>query len=91
MKVFPIGCLGGVPYVKTLKAMFPETPLAPAGGVVIDEIASYLEAGAAFVGIGRALIDTRALCTGDKDAIIDAAASALDQAAGARPQRARKR
>ena len=91
VKVFPIGSLGGVPYVKTLKAMFPDTRLAPAGGILIDDIASYLEAGAAFVGVGRELIDTRALCTGDKDAIIDAAASALDQAAGARPQPSGKR
>ena len=91
VKVFPIDSLGGVPYVKTLKAMFPDTPLAPAGGIVIDQIASYLEAGAAFVGVGRELIDTRALCTGDKDAIIDAAASALDQAASARTLRHRNR
>ena len=83
VKVFPAGGLGGVRYVKTLKAMFPDTPLAPAGGIAIEEIASYLRAGAAFVGVGRELTDTRALCTGDKDTIIDAAASALDQAARA--------
>lgn len=57
----------------------------------IDEIASYLEAGAAFVGVGRELIDTRALCSGDKDAIIDAAANVLEQAASVRaPPRDRK-
>ena len=79
VKIFPVSSLGGVPYVKILKAMFPGTPLAPAGGIEIDEIASYLRAGAAFVGVGRGLADTKALCTGDKDAIIDAAANALDQ------------
>ena len=84
VKVFPIASMGGVRYVKTLKAMFPDTPLAPAGGIEIDKIASYLKAGAAFVGVGRELTGTRALCTGDKDAIIDAAASALDAAARAR-------
>ena len=91
VKIFP-GSLGGVPYVKILKAMFPGTPLAPAGGIEIDDIASYLRAGAAFVGVGRGLTDTKTLCTGDKDAIIDAAANALDQAAGARALlRSRKR
>jgi len=92
VKIFPVGSLGGVPYVKILKAMFPDTHLAPAGGIEIDEIASYLKAGAAFVGVGRELTDTKALCTGDKDAIIDAAATALDQAARARSQhRGRRR
>ena len=91
VKVFPVGSLGGAPYVKILKAMFPDVPLAPAGGIEIDEIASYLEAGAAFVGVGRELTDTRALCSGDKDAIIDAAANALEQAASVRtPPRNRK-
>ena len=84
VKIFPVGTLGGVPYLKTLKTMFPDTPLAPAGGIALDEIAAYLRAGAAFVGVGRELTDTRALCTGDKDTIIDAAASALEQAASAR-------
>lgn len=92
VKVFPVNSLGGVSYVKILKATFPDTPLAPAGGIEIDEIASYLRAGAAFVSVGRELTDTKALCAGDKDAIIDAAANALDQAAKARtPPRNRKR
>ena len=91
VKVFPVSSLGGVPYVKTLKAMFPDTPLAPAGGIDIADIASYLRAGAAFVSVGRELTDTRALCTGDKDTIIDAAASALDQAAIARAPRSNRK
>ena len=91
VKVFPVSSLGGVPYVKTLKTMFPDTPLAPAGGIDLDDIASYLRAGAAFVSVGRELTDTRALCTGDKDTIIDAAASALDQAAIARTPRSNRK
>ena len=81
VKIFPIGNLGGVAYVKSLKAMFPDARLAPAGGIRIDDIGPYLRAGAAFVGVGRGLTDTKALCSGDKDAIIDAAANALDQVA----------
>ena len=72
--------------------MFPDTPIAPVGGIVIDDIALYLKAGAAFVGLGRGLADTTALCTGDKDAIIDAAANALEQVAKVKaPARRRKR
>lgn len=92
VKVFPVDCLGGARYVKTLNAVFPDVPLAPAGGIEIDEIAPYLKAGAAFVGIGRRLVDAKALCSGDKDAIIDAAANALEQVASARaPLRNRRR
>ena len=92
VKIIPIRSLGGVHYVKILKAMFPDTPLAPAGGIELEHIASYLRAGAAFVSVGRELIDTKALCAGDKDTIIDAAANALDQAARAKkPPRTRKR
>lgn len=91
VNVFPVSNLGGAAYVKSLKAMFPDTPLAPAGGIAIDDIASYLRVGAAFVGVGRGLADTRALCSGDKDAIIDAAATALDQVASVKaPARNRR-
>ena len=86
VKIFPAGSLGGVRYVQTLKAMFPNTHLVPAGGIEIDEIASYLNAGAAFVRVGRELTDTKALCAGGKDAIIDAAATVLDQAVSARAE-----
>ena len=82
--VFPAGSLGGVPYLKTLKAMFPDAPLVPAGGVEIDDVAPYLKAGAGFVGVGGRLVDTKALCSGDKDAIIEAAANALEQAQSVR-------
>ena len=84
VKIFPISSLGGVSYVKILKAMFPDTPLAPVGGIEIGDIASYLRAGAAFVGVGRKLTDRKALCSGDKDVIIDTAANALAQAARAK-------
>ena len=82
--VFPAGSLGGVPYLKTLKTVFPDVPLVPAGGVEIDDVAPYLKAGAGFVGVGSRLADAKALCSGDKDAIIDAAASALEQAQSVR-------
>ena len=86
--IFPAGCLGGVPYLKTLKAAFPDTLLVPAGRVEIGDVAPYLKAGAGFVGVGSRLVDAKALCSGDKDAIIDAAANALEQAQSVRePQR----
>ena len=89
--VFPAGSLGGVPYFKALKAVFPDVPLVPTGGIEIGHVARYLRAGAAFVGVGSGLVDTKALCLGDKDAIIDAAANALDQVEKVKAPPKRKR
>ena len=88
--IFPISSLGGVLHLKSLKAVFPHTPLVPAGGIGVDDITPYLKAGAAFVSVGNGLVDTKALYSGDKDAIIDAAASALEQVAGVRVPSHRK-
>lgn len=82
--IFPIGSLGGVLHLRALKAVFPDTPLVPAGGIGLEDITSYLKAGAAFVSVGNGIVDMKALCMGDKDAMIDTAASALEQVAGAR-------
>lgn len=92
VRIFPACTLGGAPYIKTLAAAFPNAQIAPARGIGVDDIAEYLKAGAAFVGVGRKLVDAKSLCSGDKDAIIDTAANALDQVAAVRSQsRARKR
>ena len=84
VKVFPAGPLGGAPFIKTISAVFPNAPLSADGEIEVDDIARYLKAGSAFVCVGRKLLDAKALCSGDKDAIIDTAASALDQVATVR-------
>ena len=86
VKVFPVGTLGGAPYMKTLSAVFPGAPLAADGGIEVDDISQYLKVGSAFVCVGRRLLDAKALCSGDKDAIIDNAACALDQVTAVRAQ-----
>ena len=92
VKVFPVGPLGGAPFIKTMAAVFPDAPLAADGGIEVDDISRYLKAGSAFVCVGRKLLEAKALCCGDKDAIIDNAASALDQVTAVRAQpRGKKR
>ena len=86
VKVFPAGTLGGAAFIKTMAAVFPGVPLAADGGIGVDDVSQYLKAGSAFVCVGRKLLDAKALCSGDKDAIIDNAASALDQVTAARAQ-----
>lgn len=84
VKIFPISSLGGAAHVKALKAVFPDLLLAPTGGIGVSEIAAYLRAGAAFVGVGGKLVDVAALEGGDRDAVTTAARDALAQVAAAR-------
>ena len=55
-KLFPAH-LGGVTYLKTLKAILPGARIMPTGGIAIGDVASWLQAGAAAVGIGSDLVN----------------------------------
>lgn len=68
VKVFPAKAGGGPGYIMALRDVFPNIPLVPTGGVNIDNIAAYLRAGAAFVGIGGNLFHVEALARGELDA-----------------------
>ncbi len=84
VKVFPVSSLGGAAHVKALKAVFPDVALVPTGGIDVAEIARYLRAGAAFVGVGGRLVDVAALQRGDRAALVASAREALAQVASAR-------
>ena len=83
VKVFPVSSLGGAAHVKALKAVFPGVLLAPTGGIAVEEIGAYLQAGSAFVGVGGKLVDVAALQRGDRETITAAAREALAQVARA--------
>ena len=51
VKVFPISQLGPG-YIQSIKAPFPQIKLMPTGGVGLEDIKSYKEAGASAFGIG---------------------------------------
>jgi 2-dehydro-3-deoxyphosphogluconate aldolase/(4S)-4-hydroxy-2-oxoglutarate aldolase len=53
LKLFPAG---GPSYLRVLRGPFPTTPLVPTGGIRLDEIQPYLEAGATAVGLGSELV-----------------------------------
>ena len=55
MKLFPASC-GGPSYLRALRGPFPTTPLVPTGGVRIDEIVAYFDAGATVVALGSELV-----------------------------------
>jgi 2-dehydro-3-deoxyphosphogluconate aldolase/(4S)-4-hydroxy-2-oxoglutarate aldolase len=56
VKVFPASSMGGPVHLKALKEVFPEIALVPTGGVNLENLADYVRAGAAFVGVGGDLI-----------------------------------
>ena len=54
VKLFP-GSLGGPSYLKALRGPFPDMKFLPTGGVSLDNIKDWFEAGALAVGVGSTL------------------------------------
>lgn len=64
VKVFPAD-IGGPAYLKTLHGPLPQVRLLPTGGVNLGTIADFLKAGACAVGLGGALVELKAVESGD--------------------------
>jgi 2-dehydro-3-deoxyphosphogluconate aldolase/(4S)-4-hydroxy-2-oxoglutarate aldolase len=82
VKVFPVSAVGGPAYVKAVRAPLPEVPLVPTGGVGIDDIGDYLDAGAAAVGLGSPLLGDAGDPGGDLAALAARARRAVATATG---------
>jgi 2-dehydro-3-deoxyphosphogluconate aldolase/(4S)-4-hydroxy-2-oxoglutarate aldolase len=76
VKIFPASSAGGPGHIRALASVFPNVAFCPTGGVEPGNLAAYLAAGAAFVGMGGALVDEKRIAAGDRDAI-QAAAKAI--------------
>lgn len=64
IKVFPAD-VGGPNYLKAIHGPLPQVKLLPTGGVDLNTIHSFMQAGACAVGLGSALVEKKALETGD--------------------------
>ncbi len=53
IKIYPITAMGGAMYVEDLLRPMPFLNIMPLGNVKLDEVTSYIKAGASVVGIGR--------------------------------------
>jgi 2-dehydro-3-deoxyphosphogluconate aldolase/(4S)-4-hydroxy-2-oxoglutarate aldolase len=73
VKVFPASSVGGPAHIRALRSVFPSVAFCPTGGVEPGNVAAYLSAGAAFVGMGGALVDEKRIAAGDRAAIQAAA------------------
>jgi len=77
VKIFPASSAGGPAHIKALRSVLPEVMLCPTGGIAPGDVRAYLAAGAAFVGMGGALVDEKRLAAGDRAAIEGAAREVL--------------
>jgi 2-dehydro-3-deoxyphosphogluconate aldolase / (4S)-4-hydroxy-2-oxoglutarate aldolase len=55
VKVFPVQCVGGINYIKSLQGPLSHIPLIPTGGINIQNAKDFLDAGAIAVGLGGEL------------------------------------
>jgi 2-dehydro-3-deoxyphosphogluconate aldolase/(4S)-4-hydroxy-2-oxoglutarate aldolase len=64
VKLFPASS-GGPSHLRAVRAVFPGILFCPTGGVSLENMQAYFDAGAALVGVGNEILDLRALEAGD--------------------------
>ncbi|SNR64659.1 2-dehydro-3-deoxyphosphogluconate aldolase / (4S)-4-hydroxy-2-oxoglutarate aldolase [Halorubrum ezzemoulense] len=83
VKVFPAKT-GGPAHVAALGGPLSQVPLVPTGGVTADDAGAYVEAGAAAVGVGGAIVDHDAIEAGAYDRIAADARAVVEAVSAAR-------
>jgi 2-dehydro-3-deoxyphosphogluconate aldolase/(4S)-4-hydroxy-2-oxoglutarate aldolase len=56
VKVFPVAAVGGVAYLRAVRAPLPDVPLVPTGGVHLGDVENYLRSGAIAVAAATPLL-----------------------------------
>jgi 2-dehydro-3-deoxyphosphogluconate aldolase/(4S)-4-hydroxy-2-oxoglutarate aldolase len=86
VKLFPASMLGGPNYLRSVKAVFPDLPAVPTGGIrpEPEHLRQWFDAGAAAVGIGSAMLSATAMAEGGAGAAQRAVESAVAAVAEAR-------
>jgi 2-dehydro-3-deoxyphosphogluconate aldolase / (4S)-4-hydroxy-2-oxoglutarate aldolase len=79
-KIFPVGAVGGIAYVRALLEPLPDLPLVVSGGIEPVDVPGYREAGAVGVCLGRTLWRLQDVAAGDVEAVCAYASSVLDVA-----------
>jgi 2-dehydro-3-deoxyphosphogluconate aldolase/(4S)-4-hydroxy-2-oxoglutarate aldolase len=83
IKVFPATALGPA-YFKDVRAPLPQVRLMPTGGVTMENAGEWIKAGAVAIGVGSALVDTKAIAAGNFAQITKNAKSLIDSVRAAR-------
>ena len=64
IKIFPADTLGAG-YIKSLRAPLPHLRIVPTGGVDVQNVADFLKAGCAALGVGSSLVSAKILQAAD--------------------------
>jgi 2-dehydro-3-deoxyphosphogluconate aldolase/(4S)-4-hydroxy-2-oxoglutarate aldolase len=64
IKVFPATALGPT-FFKDMRGPLPHIKLMPTGGVTVANAGDWIKAGAVAIGVGTALVDTKAIAEGN--------------------------
>jgi 2-dehydro-3-deoxyphosphogluconate aldolase/(4S)-4-hydroxy-2-oxoglutarate aldolase len=83
IKVFPATALGPA-YFKDVRAPLPQIRLMPTGGVTMENAGEWIKAGAVAIGVGSALVDTKAIAAGNFAQITQNAKSLIESVRAAR-------
>jgi len=87
VKIFPLAPLGGVQYVRALKAPLPHIPLIAAGGVNQVTAFDFILAGVSAIGVGTELLPVEALQRHQEHRIRELAGRFITMVREARAQR----
>jgi 2-dehydro-3-deoxyphosphogluconate aldolase/(4S)-4-hydroxy-2-oxoglutarate aldolase len=79
VKLFPASLVGGAAFVRAVLEPMPHLSVVASGGVRVEQVRDYLEAGATAVCLGRELILPDAVERGDVDAVAEFAAGVLER------------
>ena len=69
IKLFPISAVGGTEYLKTISAPLSNVKFLAVGGVNVNNVSSYMKAGACGVGIGSGIVNLDMIEKDDFDGI----------------------
>ncbi|HUW81275.1 MAG TPA: bifunctional 4-hydroxy-2-oxoglutarate aldolase/2-dehydro-3-deoxy-phosphogluconate aldolase [Phycisphaerae bacterium] len=83
VKVFPATKLGPS-FFKDMKGPLPHIKLTPTGGVSLENAGEFIKAGAVALGVGSAMVDKKAVASGDFKTLTSKAAAFIKAVADAR-------
>jgi 2-dehydro-3-deoxyphosphogluconate aldolase/(4S)-4-hydroxy-2-oxoglutarate aldolase len=78
IKVFPCSAMGGAKYIRALRAPFPQIEFVPTGGVNLETISEFLDAGCLAVGVGSELVDAKNISHGNYQVFVERARRFLE-------------
>ena len=80
VKLFPAATIGPA-HLKAVAAVFPGTRFCPTGGITVENMEAWFNAGAACVGLGSSLFSSAAIKGREQNKLVDEARLALDHLA----------